>query len=187
MTIFIWINKSNTVNTYYRIIFSIIIGLLFSFSSQTGFAQSSEVQRATNGDSFVDFLNKHGAEKALDEAENMVDSGKWTDKDYDNFVKFKKWIKTAIIERNAQEIARGEEVVKRNAQEIEKGNQTVAIEWDRLLNNFIALRSQQWKPWFDKDIYNGIKKTLLRILSRGEPKDLIEKIRPYERELTAPR
>lgn len=43
MNISVWNNnKSNTANTYYRIIFSIIIGLLFSLSSKLGFAQATQ-------------------------------------------------------------------------------------------------------------------------------------------------
>ena len=44
---------------------------------------------AQNGDQFDEFLQKYG-NGAIDEAGKMVDSGRWTDKDYDTFVKYRK-------------------------------------------------------------------------------------------------
>jgi hypothetical protein len=55
MTTLIWINKSNTANTNYQIIFSIIIGLLFSFSSQIVCAQPTYASAAADkGEQVVD-------------------------------------------------------------------------------------------------------------------------------------
>jgi hypothetical protein len=48
MTISVWNNKSNTAITNYQIIFSIIIGLLFSFSSQIVCAQSTSASAAAD-------------------------------------------------------------------------------------------------------------------------------------------
>lgn len=67
MTIFIWINKSITANTYYRIIFSIIIGLLFSFTSQIVFAQSTSVSGDADqrGTTVVSYKDKDWVEKKI--------------------------------------------------------------------------------------------------------------------------
>ena len=51
---------------------------------------------AQNGDKFDEFLQKHG-DGAIDEAGVMVDSGKWTEKDYDAFVKYRKESNSAAL------------------------------------------------------------------------------------------
>ena len=53
-------------------------------------------QIARNGDKFDEFLQKHG-DGAIDEAGVMVDSGKWTEKDYDAFVKYRKESNSAAL------------------------------------------------------------------------------------------
>lgn len=58
-------------------------------------------QMAQNGDKFDEFLQKHG-NGAIDEAGMMVDSGKWTEKDYDAFVKYQdaQDVKANLLKKN---------------------------------------------------------------------------------------
>jgi hypothetical protein len=77
-------------------------------------------QYASNGESFEKFLARYG-NGAIEEAEKLVDTGKWTEKDFDNFVKYRK-----------NDMDKANVSKKKEWEELDQANVSKKKEWEEL-------------------------------------------------------
>ena len=183
MTIFILINKSITANTYYRIIFSIIIGLLFSFSLQLPVsAQTVSTSASAPSAKALGYgqYTKDGREFAKLTPEEVKGLN---DEDFDVYFKWE----IAKKHERRQQIQRERLAIQANTQQIQREREVLQAKLISTqlstLQEFIKLSTAGNT---NSVAYKDLKSEFRKILLSGEPAELLPKLEPLRSILMSP-
>ena len=171
-----------TENTNYQIIFSIIIGLLFSFSLQlSASAQTSSTSASTAADKRLGILQytKDGRDFSKLTPEEVKGLG---DDDYDKYNEWKLAEKKAKLITVEQRIAEEKEKVIFFKNLADKYREKAITEYQKMIMNFTQLHSKRSTA----PIYFTMKEDLKKVLISGEPPELLPQLEPLRAILMSP-
>jgi hypothetical protein len=197
MKILILNNKSITANTYYRIIFSIIIGLLFSFSlqlpasAQTVSTSASDPSAKTLGYGQYTKDGRAFAKLTPEEVKGL------NDEDFDVYFKWeiaKKHERRQQIQREILAVQASTQQIQREILAVQASTQQIQRERQVLQAKLISTQLSTLQEFIklstagntNSVAYKDLKSEFRKILLSGEPAELLPKLEPLRSILMSP-
>jgi hypothetical protein len=197
MKILILNNKSITANTYYRIIFSIIIGLLFSFSlqlpasAQTVSTSASDPSAKTLGYGQYTKDGRAFAKLTPEEVKGL------NDEDFDVYFKWeiaKKHERRQQIQREILAVQASTQQIQREILAVQASTQQIQREILAVQAKLISTQLSTLQEFIklstagntNSVAYKDLKSEFRKILLSGEPAELLPKLEPLRSILMSP-